>query len=87
MKCPICGSEMVRLGIIESSPMMDDGLPEGTKYGFHYWECEECRSNEKKPYAHQRAIVDGKWYYFNNSQWNYLKEAEFNPSRRDEAKE
>jgi hypothetical protein len=83
MKCPLCNSEMVKKGLLDKYG--EQGLPEEalrSANDIYYYECGICKVRESS-YAYQRTLLNGIWYFFNHGRWNFLKEVEFNPSKRE----
>lgn len=79
MKCPVCHHEMETRGFMHKA---DEGLPYFKfKKAIPYYLCRKCE-DKNSPVAFYRTLVEKKWYYF-KEKWNFLKEKEFNPSRRE----
>lgn len=72
MKCPICKNEME---IINGDFFVKAGLPKGN-YNFYY-ECKNCEGKDFGRYGYCRILTkSGKWYYFSNGEWYFLKDIE-----------
>ena len=83
MKCPICNYEMRIHGKLSKTDItLPEALPSEIE-NIPYYQCERCKEREQSPFAFQRLLLNGKWYYFSQARWNFLKEEIFNPSRRE----
>lgn len=88
--CPVCGKVMITIGSLSRNDDYDKSLPvrKESYEGMPFFQCNDCRDlffqdRRKAPQAYQRILIEGKWYYFKDGRWNFLRNIfPYNPSKR-----